>query len=335
MSLDEAASAALNNFKGVTPKGQLERVPHEGFSGCSLWKVATDDGPLCLKSWPSSQPPPARMPRIHFLINHTRDKGLGFLPKFYATRTGEATAMHSGCAWELMTWLPGDADRSTRPAKKRLQAAFRALATFHQSTEEWSELGGNQPEPLRPTPAIAERLWRVQELSQGGLAAIIAAVRERSIPVLDDLAQQWISTRRLPPEGLLLRLTIAGQQQYIVQPAIRDLWREHVLFTGDEVTGFIDFGALRFDMFHIDLARLIGSLAGDDPEQRRTAIGAYDELRPLRGEDVALIDSLDGASAWIAGWNWLEWLYVEKRMFPSLAAVRDRLTHLLSRNITH
>lgn len=332
MSLDDAAAKALNKFTGVVPKGQLQRVEGAGFSGSTLWQVSAVDGPLCLKCSPRYASP-SRMPSIHSFINHTRDAGLQFLPRFYATSGGETIVEHTGCGWELMTWLPGEPDRSATPAKERVQSAFRALGTFHLAGEKWRETGGDQPELLRPAPAIAERLARVQELTAEGIPSVIAAVRERRIPVLDDLAEQWIPLRRIPPKDLQPRLMFAVQQKYRLLPAIRDLWREHVLFTGNSVTGFIDFGALRLDVFHVDLARLVGSLAGDHAELRSVGVRAYSEIRPLLSADVELINLLDYAGTWIAGWNWLDWLYREEREFHSLAAVRERLMYLLSRQI--
>jgi len=346
MSLDLAAAAALSNFAGCGAPIQLTQLARAGFSGCSVWKVAAGGEFFCLKCWPAENPPPLGLEWVHRLINGIRAKGLTFVPRFFATKNlqnidvpsfatkiAETICRHEGCIWELMSWLPGDVDNSTQPSPARLRTALRALAAFHRATADWSEPGTDQPPSPRPALAIVERTWRLQQLIQGEIETIIAAYGEKRIPLLDDLAQQWISARRLPPLELLPRLMVGVTQFLPVQPVIRDIWREHVLFTGDEVTGFIDFGALRLDSFHVDLARLIGSLAGDDLEARTTAILAYNEVRPVSDSDIQLINLLDRSGTWIAGWNWLDWLYREKREFHSLVAVRERLAHLLSRQI--
>ena len=77
--------------------------------------------------------------------------------------------------------------------------------------------------------------------------------------------------------------------------------------------------------------RLIGSLAKDDVSLRSAALDAYSELCRLSASDRELIDLLDHSGTIIAGWNWLQWLYVEQRQFPSLIAVRARLSELLFR----
>ena len=68
-----------------------------------------------------------------------------------------------------------------------------------------------------------------------------------------------------------------------VQPCIRDIWHDHVLFTGDEVTGIIDFGAMDIDTPATDVARLLGSLVGDDEAGWRTASSAYSADSPAIG----------------------------------------------------
>lgn len=132
---------------------------------------------------------------------------------------------------------------------------------------------------------------------------------------------------------MVARLRVAAQSEVSLQPAIRDLWRDHVLFTGTGVSGFLDFGAMRIDTPLTDLARLSGSLAGDDLESRQAALRAYSEVRPLSSREIELVDLLDHSGTFIAGWNWLDWLYVEQREFPSLAAVRERLSELLGRRM--
>jgi Ser/Thr protein kinase RdoA (MazF antagonist) len=124
---------------------------------------------------------------------------------------------------------------------------------------------------------------------------------------------------------------LAAAPQLILQPAIRDVHHEHVLFTGDEVTGLIDFGALRIDTPLADVARLVGSLVGDDQEARTFAFDAYSERRPLGEMDRRLIDVLDESSVVLGAMNWLTWLYVERRDMGAVGPIVTRLDQILSR----
>lgn len=324
---ESAAHAALNIFRGSGGKFQLQQVEHLGFSGSALWRVTSpDEPPLCLKRWPASHPPPARLPWIHQVLIHSRQQGIDFLPKPQVTRAGQTTCDHAGSTWELMTWLPGSVDDSPTPSAQRVAAAFHALAKFHRATADF-----DQKRAAKPAPAIADRVNRWQVLSGGEIAVICQAIQQRSIPAIDDLAQEWIARHSTLPREMLNGLTIACQLSLPLQPAIRDLWRDHVLFQEEKVSGVIDFGAMRMDTPLTDLGRLIGSLAKDDATLRETALGAYGEISPLSPSDRQLIDLLDHSGTLIAGWNWLAWLYVEQREFPSLVAVRERLAHLLRR----
>jgi homoserine kinase type II len=257
-------------------------------------------------------------------------QGLKLVPQPQRTPTGNTTCELAGSTWELMTWLPGAADFVENPSAARLQAAFRALARVHQALSacDLRHLPANQA-----TPALDDRLDRWQALQTGGLAQIAAAVHAQRIPALDDLAHHWLSLNPRLPNTWLAQLVAAKEQSWLQQPVLRDVWSDHVLFVGDVVSGFIDFGAMRVDTPLTDIARLLGSLAGCNPQQRHLALEAYAEARPLLAAEQALIHLLDQTGNLLAGWNWLQWLYLERREFPSLPAVRQRLQHLLSSSL--
>jgi homoserine kinase type II len=325
---DSNAHAALSIFRGSTTKFQVKPVSHLGFSGSSLWQVLADDSPpLCLKRWPASHPPPARLPWIHSVLKQVCRQGLNLVPEPQSTPTGNTTCELAGSTWELMTWLPGAADFVDNPSAARLQAAFRALARVHLTLGKACD-----PRDLpagQTTPALDDRIARWQALQTGALAQISAAVHTHRIPALDDLAHHWLTLHPCLPVPGLAQLIAANQQAWSQQPALRDVWSDHVLFVGDEVTGFIDFGAMRVDTPLTDVARLLGSLAGSNKHQRYMALEAYAEVRPLSAADQSLIHLLDHTGNLLSGWNWLQWLYLERREFPSLPAVRQRLQHLL------
>ena len=60
-----------------------------------------------------------------------------------------------------------------------------------------------------------------------------------------------------------------------LQLCLRDVWHDHVLFTGNRVTGIIDYGAVGIDHPAVDLARLLGDLVGTEPERVRRGVGLY------------------------------------------------------------
>jgi len=109
-----------------------------------------------------------------------------------------------------------------------------------------------------------------------------------------------------------------------IQPVIRDIWHDHVLFTGDEVTGLIDFGAMQNDCVSTDIARLLGSLVGDDADGWKCGLNAYRRERSLTPDEESLVQVFDASTVLLSGMNWLQWIYVEGRHF-------DRRTTILAR----
>ncbi len=114
-------------------------------------------------------------------------------------------------------------------------------------------------------------------------------------------------------------------------PVIRDLWHDHILFTGDEVTGIVDFGAMRVDSAACDLSRLLASLLGNDREAWEFARLAYNSIRPLSADEWRLAQVLNETNVILAGVNWLDWICVQGRSFDNYDAIYARLDDLLLR----
>jgi Ser/Thr protein kinase RdoA (MazF antagonist) len=112
---------------------------------------------------------------------------------------------------------------------------------------------------------------------------------------------------------------------------LRDVWHDHVLFSRDEVTGMIDFGAVDFDTPAVDVARLLGSLVGDDAEGWQAGLAAYTAARPLSHDETRAIAALDAAGTVLAGCNWIRWIYTDGRRFENREQVVARFAKLLDR----
>jgi len=116
-----------------------------------------------------------------------------------------------------------------------------------------------------------------------------------------------------------------------LQRCLCDIWHDHVLFEQDAVTGLIDFGALKTDHAAVDLARLLGSLVGDDPALWKVGITAYRQLRPLSGKEELLAHVLDRTGTILALGSWLRWLYREGKPLPDGEGAVRRLAELVQR----
>jgi Ser/Thr protein kinase RdoA (MazF antagonist) len=93
----------------------------------------------------------------------------------------------------------------------------------------------------------------------------------------------------------------------------------------------LDYGSVKMDHVAVDLARLLGSLVGDDLEMQAVGIEAYRSVRPLSAEDADLVRVLDETGTVLGAANWLRWLYHEGRRYEDLGAVARRLAALVKR----
>ena len=91
------------------------------------------------------------------------------------------------------------------------------------------------------------------------------------------------------------------------------------------MSGIVDFGAMRVDAVAGDIARLLGSLVGDDPIGWQGGLSAYESVRPLSTSELALIPAFDRSGILLGAINWLDWIYLQGRQFNDLYAVRARL----------
>ncbi len=248
-----------------------------------------------------------------------REAGCHFVPALRTTAEGRTSIAASGHLWELVEWMPGEADFHLWPTAGRLAAAVQAVATFHRATESIVRPHAGR---TGPAPSVLDRLHQLQadrhqqwrSVIDARHGAAIASICQR---ILDHSAG-WLDAceRQLAP---------FADCPVPLQPCLRDIWHDHILFIGAKVSGIIDYGAARVDTVATDLARLLGSLVPADPIGWQLGLQSYEQIRPLSPTERSLIGPLERASAVLAGHNWIRWLFVTGRTFASLEAVTCRL----------
>jgi Ser/Thr protein kinase RdoA (MazF antagonist) len=300
-----------------------------GMSGAQFWRVESPGGIHVLRRWPSEHPTPERLRFIHRVLFHAAERGASFLATPIRTTTGESFVLFDGHLWELAPWMPGTADYAQSPNKQKLAAAMSALAKFHTAASDYPALGLQQV--AHSPPAISRRLSRLRELSRRGTNELAQAISVDIWPELAPFAHRFLELipRTLPRaiDGLAPLSNIA----LTVQPCIRDIWHDHVLFTGDGVTAIIDFGAMEIDTPATDVARLLGSLVGDDEVGWRTGAAEYSSIRPLSADEERAAKALDASSPILAGCNWLRWIHVDGRQFENRTQIVERFQQIVTR----
>lgn len=320
--IDRIAIWVLSDYR--LPIGSLTALGNRGgFSGARLWQVHSAASRLCLRAWPASQAADRARFR-HRLMDHARHEGLSFVPPVHRTKDGSTLVTAGGRLWELTGWMDGQADYAQQSTAARLTAAAEALAQLHRA---WSTF----TQRAAPCPAVRRRLdllARWQTFVRGGWQF---TPRDGHRSPIDDIAERaWNLLTRTVGEvpGLLERwLGVAVN----VQPCLCDIWHDHLLFQQERLTGIVDYGAIKMDHVAVDLARMLGSLLGDDAKRWDQALRAYRQVRPFSAAEERLAHDLDRTGTILGMANWLLWIYEDRRDFEDWCAVAQRLEALVQR----
>ena len=322
----EQLRTVLNAYSGDLQSGAIEPLGAAGgFSGARFWRITARHGSFCLRQWPSEHPSAERLGYIHRLLRHVHDRGFHVVPLPIPTRSAATFVAHGGRLWQLEPWLTGVADYRERPTPAKLRAALEMLGRFHQIARDFSK------PVLAPSPGVVDRRRRFDDLLQGHLEVVAAAIEQGGWPTLKRQGRSLLMRFSALCPGVVRQLDRAMRHDVILQPCIRDVRGEHVLFSGARVSGLVDFGAVRQENVAFDVSRLLGSLVGSDTDAWRTGLVAYESIRPLSPIERQLLGPLDRSGLLLGGLNWMKWIYVEGRAFEDRVAVERRIDTILDR----
>lgn len=312
---------------GYRPRHLQPLGNHGGFSGARLWRVESPLGTWCLRAWPvGKNPTSAQLRFIHDLCGHLVERGLRYVAAPVRTREGDTFVEHAGRFWQLEAWLPGSADFSANPSERRLDAAMRAIAHLHLAAATFTGTS-----PSGHSGSMSRRLDELRRFLLGPAADDL----QRRIPdgrwkEMDTLATRMIRAIRRLTAGLepLLERPLPLVP---LQSVVRDVWHDHVLFVDDRVTGIVDFGSAGIDSVSVDVARLLGSLVGDDVSRWRHGLSVYTAQRPLSPEEQELVWLADMTGCFTGGLVWLRWHYLKRIQFENATGMLHRVRHFLRR----
>ena len=328
----------LREYPAIGPlRPDVPPTLHRGFSGADVWKVQTESGEYAARQWPAGWSP-LRTRGLHALLQFLRDCGLEYVASPLPLPCGKTLVNCAERLWHVEPWLPGRADYHEQPHRHRLSAAVQAMARWHVHAIRFVPADNVRAwfgsVPAGESPAISERLEKLRSLSIAAVERTAHSAMSRTTPeaqaLLDHLAQNIC---RFAPV-VQMELQSASRLTVHLQPVLRDVWHDHVLFTGDAVTGLIDASACRTESVAADLARLLGSLVGDDVAAWDFALAEYQRVRPLTLSELALIPVLDRSGVLLSAVTWLEWLGPQQRVRGDDPRVMPRLRELAQRFAT-
>lgn len=331
----EQAQIVLANYAGFSmiPRSSIESLGGAGgYSGALFWKIANGNSQLCLRRWPKTHPDRQRLNWIHTILRSVAEAGINFIPTPIVANSGESIVEHNGYFFELAPWLYGKATYESEPCHEKLDSAMTGLGKFHLAIRQ-------SLVPLcrhQVPPSLNNRRQRLKQL-QKELPQIRLAMETESNPRLASIAKlgKTLCDNFELLSGLIERqLSQSMQLNVIVQPVIRDVWHDHMLFDENRLSGIVDFGAMNLDTVSADLSRLCGSFLGDDREGWSQALKFYGKQIELSEAEKGLIEIYDRSSVLMSGLNWIDWIFVEKRQFADLGSIEIRLRKNLTRQAT-
>lgn len=331
MAAEISIAPVLEHYPGLGPICRVYALANAGgFSGASIWRIEREAEDLCLRRWPQGHPTPERLAFIHGNLLQFSLAGLTCVPLPMTCSSGQTFVAWQGHLWELTSWMPGRADFLANPSRSRLANVMETVAKLHRVAE--SHAGRSAIPPFGISPTLLARHNQLSRLLSGEAGKIAAAVGRFASPPLQERGTRLLAhfRRRAPHVEVKLQeaMKIKGIALF---PVIRDLWHDHILFTDDQVTGIIDFGAMQVDSAACDLSRLLGSLVGNDRDEWIFARESYSKVRPISLGEWELVQALDEVLLILAGLNWLDWICVQGRTFENYSAIYARLDEMLLR----
>jgi Ser/Thr protein kinase RdoA (MazF antagonist) len=307
-----------------------------GFSGAAVFKVVSADGTYCLRRWPVSQTSSARVLAIHQVLELANHRGITAVPVPVRSDSGTTLPEVAGEFWQLEPWMPGVADFSTRSSDDRLKSVMTQLARFHNAIRAWEPTvqvsQWFQASTMRASPTVKQRISMIDGYASN-VSDFEAALAKESDRRFRDAGSQIAILFRTAHPKVKQELVAVAELSVPLQPCIRDVWHDHLLFDGDKLSGIVDFGAMATDSVSCDLSRLLGSLFGDDSESWQKGLSHYESARPLTEAEHRLLRPLDRSSVLLSGMTWLKRRYVLRNTPADLSPVCDRLDAIVARLI--
>jgi Ser/Thr protein kinase RdoA (MazF antagonist) len=292
-----------------------------GLSGARAWAVDHDGHRFVLKSFATSAGR-EHAAWVHAFMRLVRAAGVLQVPMIVAAPDGETLqADEGGSLWELLQWMPGNA--TTKPSGRQAAAAADVLARAHRAAGAWPAC----PRRVGHSPGVLHRVARARALLARPWATRLDATYRG--PLREQFERAIAIFAAVGGGQAVARVAEWESRAVVMQPVLRDIWSDHVLFVGEQVAGVIDWHAAGIDTPATDVARLVAGWAVDQ-ETMRAFLDSYSAIRPLSGDEVSLVPFLRDTGILFGLDNWFRWIVEESRLFADIKKAEARVDFLLS-----
>jgi Ser/Thr protein kinase RdoA (MazF antagonist) len=268
-------------------------------------------------------------------LAETHSAGITQIPVPLRTADNSTFVACRHSIYQVEPWMPGVADYHQQPNPDRLAAMLICLAHWHQAATAFRPVGDEGDWFSQTTaglsPGLADRHNQVRHWTPEALGHLRVKLRSSKWTEFVGLGERVLELFPRAARVVEGELRIARGMRVPLQPCLRDIWHDHLLLTGNEVTGLIDAHACRSDSVATDLSRLLGSLVGDDRSAWDVGLRAYQQVRPLSLEEQALVAVFDRSAVLLGGLVWLTWHCLDGRIFENPQQVCQRLSWIVGR----
>ena len=279
--IDKFVELVLSKFDISFPFSLLSR--NRGLSDSVVYKVNSSDGVFALKSYNLSAL--SSLQNAHALLDQTRKNKFVLFPLIIRNKENATVVYHDGFCWDLSSWIPGNIPDCSI---FNLIQCINKLARFHIAIS--SEQSG-----LGVMPAMESREVEINSFSNSAINFSLI----RFLPLFNLIELlKWIKQE----VGILM---VSPNPSVKTQYCWGDARRENILFKGSEISGFIDYCAMRKDVKEVDVSRMISSFAGDDCLMWTNALNAYSETSEI---NYLVCRKLDILGTIVSLYRWLKWL---------------------------
>jgi Ser/Thr protein kinase RdoA (MazF antagonist) len=312
----------LANWFTATELGLLhaEEIVSSGFSGARFWSVIVGERAFCLRRNPRSNSKSAgHYIRIHRFLEHLWNQGFREIACPVKNLKQDVFVETFDAVWELSNFLPSDSTRT--PTLAQAVAAAEFLARLHVVAASYQSF------PLRVAPGLKHRRAVCEELRNGKLDEICAAIENSALSPTRDLAIN-ITFQIKNALPIVFEHLKRAPDRVPVQFCLVDCHIGNFLFTGDQVTGLVDFATVDVDSVARDVARLFGSVATMDQNIWRTCVASYQQQRSLSAAELKLALAYHTSGLLGRAARWLEWRFITRADFADAETTRARLMQL-------
>lgn len=295
-----------------------------------------------------------RVQDVQRFVSAVRQAGCALVPQWISSVDGASYLTHQQRIWEVTEWIEGEPWRPQTLTHQELSEAVHkgaaAIGQVHAAANQQT-LSEAARQAVVP-PAVLERCQRLQVVQDWWEAGPLDANRldgREWLGAADRVARAcWQTHGQAIAEWLTTARTIA----HPVRTVLRDVHEQHVLFQDAQVSGIIDFDAMRIDTPAVDLSRFahgfllrwgIQKLAsnssplfqmnaewGDCLEKVvwPAALAGYRQHCSFSEQEAELARHLGDVSSLFSLVNWVVWISWEEK----IGRLSEKITEDVARN---